>query len=77
MANIRKTLIFKGVKVDDSVLVVVKRTGWIYCTYQSFGHQRRCTSFGQVTVSKLVVSGVSTFSDVNIGTELQYKQVVG
>ena len=71
MANIRKTFNFReGVKVDDSVLVVAGQRVGIGSTIPSkvLDIKGDVISSGQVTVSKLVVSGVSTFSDVKIGT---------
>ena len=71
MANIRKTFNFReGVKVDDSVLVVAGQRVGIGSTVPTkvLDIKGDVISSGQVTVSKLVVSGVSTFSDVNIGT---------
>jgi len=71
MANIRKTFNFReGVKVDDSVLVVAGQRVGIGSTVPTkvLDIKGDAISSGQVTVSKLVVSGVSTFSDVNIGT---------
>ena len=71
MANIRKTFNFReGVKVDDSVLVVAGQRVGIGSTVPTkvLDIKGDVISSGQITVSKLVVSGVSTFSDVNIGT---------
>ena len=71
MANIRKTFNFReGVKVDDSVLVVAGQRVGIGSTVPTkvLDIKGDVISSGQLTVSKLVVSGVSTFSDVNIGT---------
>ena len=71
MANIRKTFNFReGVKVDDSVLVVAGERVGIGSTVPTkvLDIKGDVISSGQITVSKLVVSGVSTFSDVNIGT---------
>jgi len=71
MANIRKTFNFReGVKVDDSVLVVAGQRVGIGSTVPTkvLDIKGDVISSGQVTVSKLVVSGVSTFSDVRIGT---------
>ena len=71
MANIRKTVNFReGVKVDDSVLVVAGQRVGIGSTVPTkvLDIKGDVISSGQITVSKLVVSGVSTFSDVNIGT---------
>ena len=71
MANIRKTFNFReGVKVDDSVLVVAGQRVGIGSTVPTkvLDIKGDVISSGQVTVSKLVVSGVSTFSDVQIGT---------
>ena len=71
MANIRKTFNFReGVKVDDSVLVVAGQRVGIGSTIPTkvLDIKGDVISSGQLSVSKLVVSGVSTFSDVNIGT---------
>jgi len=72
MANIRKTFNFReGVKVDDSVLVVAGERVGIGSTVPTkvLDIKGDVISSGQITVSKLFVdSGISTFSDVKIGT---------
>ena len=72
MANIRKTFNFReGVKVDDSVLVVAGQRVGIGSTVPTkvLDIKGDVISSGQVTVSKLFVNGgISTFSDVKIGT---------
>tara|TARA_B100001094_G_scaffold130313_1_gene126180 strand:+ start:25964 stop:28852 length:2889 start_codon:yes stop_codon:yes gene_type:complete len=80
MANIRKTFNFReGVKVDDSVLVVAGQRVGIGSTVPTkvLDIKGDVISSGQVTVSKLVVSGVSTFSDVRIGTGITIQSSSG
>ena len=80
MANIRKTFNFReGVKVDDSVLVVAGQRVGIGSTIPSkvLDIKGDVISSGQVTVSKLVVSGVSTLSDVQIGTGITIESSSG
>ena len=80
MANIRKTFNFReGVKVDDSVLVVAGQRVGIGSTIPSkvLDINGDVISSGQLTVSKLVVSGVSTLSDVQIGTGITIESSSG
>jgi len=80
MANIRKTFNFReGVKVDDSVLVVAGQRVGIGSTVPTkvLDIKGDVISSGQLTVSKLVVSGVSTLSDVQIGTGITIQSSSG
>ena len=80
MANIRKTFNFReGVKVDDSVLVVAGQRVGIGSTIPSkvLDINGDVISSGQLTVSNLVVSGVSTLSDVQIGTGITIESSSG
>ncbi len=80
MANIRKTFNFReGVKVDDNVLVVAGARVGIGSTIptKTFDVNGNATFNGQIESSKLVVSGVSTFSDVGIGTEISIESSSG
>ena len=81
MANIRKTFNFReGVKVDDSVLVVAGQRVGIGSTVPTkvLDIKGDVISSGQVTVSKLFVNGgISTFSDVNIGTGITIQSSSG
>ena len=81
MANIRKTFNFReGVKVDDSVLVVAGQRVGIGSTVPTkvLDIKGDVISSGQVTVSKLFVNGgISTFSDVQIGTGITIQSSSG
>ena len=80
MANIRKTFNFReGVKVDDSVLVVAGQRVGIGSTIPSkvLDINGDVISSGQLTVSNLVVSGISTLSDVQIGTGITIESSSG
>jgi len=80
MANIRKTFNFReGVKVDDSVLVVAGSRVGIGSTIptKTLDVTGDAVFTGQVTPSTLVVSGVSTFSDVKIGTGITIESSSG
>ena len=80
MANIRKTFNFReGVKVDDSVLVVAVQRVGIGSTVPTkvLDIKGDVISSGQLTVSNLVVSGVSTLSDVQIGTGITIQSSSG
>ena len=81
MANIRKTFNFReGVKVDDSVLVVAGQRVGIGSTVPTkvLDIKGDVISSGQVTVSKLFVNGgISTFSDVKIGTGITIQSSSG
>ena len=80
MANIRKTFNFReGVKVDDSVLVVAGQRVGIGSTVPTkvLDIKGDVISSGQLTVSNLVVSGVSTLSDVQIGTGITIQSSSG
>ena len=73
MANIRKTFNFReGVKVDDSVLVVTGDRVGIGTTVptKSLDVRGNVTLSGLTTTSGLIVTGVSTFADVKIGTAI-------
>ena len=80
MANIRKTFNFReGVKVDDSVLVVAGARVGIGSTIptKTLDVKGDAIFTGQVSSSTLIVSGVSTFSDVGIGTEISIESSSG
>ena len=80
MANIRKTFNFReGVKVDDRVLVVAGQRVGIGSTIPSkvLDINGDVISSGQLTVSNLVVSGISTLSDVQIGTGITIESSSG
>ena len=80
MANIRKTFNFReGVKVDDSVLVVAGSRVGIGSTIptKTLDVKGDAVFTGQVTPSTLIVSGVSTFSDVKIGTGITIESSSG
>jgi len=80
MANIRKTFNFReGVKVDDSVLVVAGSRVGIGSTIptKTLDVKGDAIFTGQVIPSTLVVSGVSTFSDVRIGTGITIESSSG
>ena len=80
MANIRKTFNFReGVKVDDSVLVVAGSRVGIGSTIptKTLDVKGDAVFTGQVTPSTLIVSGISTFSDVNIGTGITIESSSG
>ena len=80
MANIRKTFNFReGVKVDDSVLVVAGARVGIGSTIptKTLDVKGDAIFTGQVSPSTLIVSGVSTFSDVGIGTEISIESSSG
>ena len=80
MANIRKTFNFReGVKVDDSVLVVAGQRVGIGSTIPSkvLDINGDVISSGKLTVSNLVVSGISTLSDVQIGTGITIESSSG